>query len=200
MGILSDNNQQTGASNDKYVRLAGQIQALKSKNRNLMHENENLRNSRPTRVNMSLQGSTLTFSESMQQNGKQWNCIRTVEFESALKTLLPLIRPLMNISRAAALGNDVERHTQRHIVDSNGRITKELDRDGEGHVINMPNDHDKANAVLNVLASDPSTCKALLQIGEKLRDSKEQIAQLANQYANSESLLQEQDDDFDLDL
>jgi hypothetical protein len=201
MGILSDNKQPDVASRDQVSRMAGQIQALKSRNLKLEHENQKLRDSRPRRQNMSVSGSTMILTDTLQQNGRQYNCTRSIEFKDAFKALLPLIRPLMNISKAAVLGQDVERHTEKHIIDSNGRITKELDRDESGSVLHMPNDRDRVNAILEVLTSNPDTRDALILIGRTLRDSKEEIAMRAETLANSKTpFAKDSNQDFDFDL
>ena len=168
MGLVKETNQNQGAEPGS-KGYQGQIQGLKRKVSALTQENESLKSKLPPKVNVNLQGSSMTLTESIQQNGKNYMSSKSIEFGRAFSAIRPLVEPLVHIARSASLGNDVISRRQRaHRVDEKGKPTKELLLDENGKPVWLPNHRDKAKAISEILMQEPECRKALLTIGKKL--------------------------------
>lgn len=204
MGLVKENHKNQDAGPDLRLKeLQGQVQGLKKKVSALTNENESLKGKMPPRLGINLQGNTMTLTESIQQDGKNYSCSKSVEFGQAFKAIKPLVEPLVQIAKAASLGNDVySRRQKAHRVDQDGKPTKELETDENGDQVWLPNHRDKANAISLILMQDPECRKALITIGNKLANSQQEIKDAAKRLAqlSSASTEEEKDDDFDFSL
>lgn len=162
----------------------GQIQSLKKKVSALQQENNNLQKKIPPRTDIRMQDDKMILTEIITQGGKAYQNAKSVSFGEAYKQIRPMVEPLVQISRAAALGNDVVTRRQKaHEIGPDGKPTKDLLQDEDGRQIYLPNARDKAQAISDLLMSDPDCVEALRKISEVVSNQekvKEQAMKIAN--------------------
>jgi len=177
-GIKTDPKSKTDQPNEDN-RLNGQIAALKRKVSSLQTQ---LRSSEQKIERLSRDfdlvrdnPTELTLRRvwvNKDDNGKTVKSFTPypIKFNENFVYLNRLLKPIVDFTNALLRHQDVNRKLPSHVIDPNGKLTKEIEKDSEGKTVMRPSLRETLTASYDAMVSDPQILSLLQKIDQRLAE------------------------------
>lgn len=134
-------------------------------------------------------GGRLTLNYKAQIQGHVFENTNEIADSKATEYLYPLLKPLCKLVNAVVNRElkALESPGPRHVLDENGRPTKEIEKDDNGKPVYLPSALEIAKTAYSKMVADPEVVKLLGAINNRLKTLDEAIQDGDDQGGNSES-------------